>query len=1848
MMKKFCSILCFLLAIQTVAQAQKVSNKGTDFWAGFGHVGVMEIAAWLDTPRTAFSFSAEQAAKVVVTIAGTTYRREYNVPANSVVRSENMPQGFRDIPASPYDAMLYSKTSNWPGGTNSEGIFKQKAIHIQSDVPIVVHEIQYAPFSAAATMLIPVDSWGYSYKVLSHDQQVTNFASLGRFAWVFVVANYDNTRIQINPTNATRSGLPANTPINVTLQKGEIYQIQANVPPGNLTGTNDFIGSTIKSVANSDGVCYPVAAFVGSSGGYVHCGSFPGNWPSEDMFIQQMFPVEAWGRRYLATPSSRSDDLSGAHNNNFFRIIPKVAGTVVKRNGVPLTILPKGYYEFQTNTADYIEANEPIQVAQIFPTQGTCGYVGEGDPEMLFLSPIEQGIKKVAFQRIAFPGWENKGLVVNWNLMTLNIPTAGLASLTIDGIKNNFTRSYPNPNLPGYSVVVRLWNTRSNTDARAPTTCVVESDSAFTGITYGLSSALSYGFNIGTYINNLSGFPFIKNKYNTSDTASPYTCGKTPVELSVLLRYKPSKILWQLSKLADTILPAADVTMNAPVSVGEVLVEGIPYYRYNLPGTYVFNRPGLYDIPVFATAPNVEQCDNTERIPYQVEVRDTMQTAFSMLYENCKASELVQFSGRAKFTDSSLVKRWEWTFKNGATTATANGQNVSYTFNAGNNSANLIAVDHVGCIADTTKTFILANKPATPAFSVTSTANCVNSAIRFAENNPQSGAQSWFWNFGNGDTSTVFANGHTVNHVYKANDTLTVKHMVKFGNNCYSDTAVQTVIIYANPVLDITYHVGCLPADSIVKFTSKVTTPENQTVSTYLWNFGDANATPANPNTAAIANPSHKYAAGDYKVSLSATTSKGCVGDSTWDIKLLPVPDVKYGPVLTPVCFNTASPVSIATATITNGVAGTGIYKGIGTDSKGDFNPSVAGVGNHTIWYVFTGSNGCSDSAAASIWVHTVPSAAFTATADVCLDKDATFTDQSTINNTVDVNAKIQSWTWNFGDGTADVIKTTGQPFNRKFTDSKAYIVSLKTTSADGCVSSIVTDTVNVHALPVADFILPTNICMPGGQAVFTSKSSGADTSALTYLWNFGDGGTSTAVNGSHTYNSAKAYTVSLKATSGFGCSATSSQVLPAAAFKSKPATPDFSIPSSANCVNNNIIFAEKVPQAGAQSWFWDFGNGDTSTVFANGQTANHVYKVNDTLTVKHMVKFNDDCYSDTAIQTVIVYANPVLDITYPIGCLPIDGIIKFTSQVTTPEKQTVSAYLWNFGDPSATPANPNTSTIANPSHKYAAGNYKVTLKATTSKGCVGDSSWDISLQPRPVIAYSPVLSPVCFNTAAPVSVASASITNGVAGTGIYKGAGTTSNGNFNPSVAGVGNHAIWYVFNSDGGCKDSAATSIWVYAVPASAFTAPADICLDQSATFTDQSTINNTVDVNAKIQSWTWNFGDGNADVVYANGQPFQKTFNSSKAYTVSLKTTSADGCVSNLVTKTLNVHALPVVDFSLPTNICMPGGQALFTNKSSVAGQSQLSYSWNFGDGTTATDVNATHTYASSQSYTVSLKATSSFGCATDTTKILDASAFKDKPVASITVSNDRPCEQSVVNFTDQSTPADNIASWDWSFGDGTKDNRQNPSKTYTKFGPYTISLVVVDKNGCRSEAGTTSSKTVNVLIKPVIDAGPHLTAEENTTVTLKATASNASELLFSWSPAGVLNNATILNPSYVVKQSQVFILTASDKGGTCVATDEMKVTILRAVTVPNAFSPNGDGINDVWVIQNLADYPNASVKVFDRYGKLVYTSQGYSRPWDGTQNGRPLPVGTYYYIIQVKQGETPLNGSVTIIR
>jgi gliding motility-associated-like protein len=153
-------------------------------------------------------------------------------------------------------------------------------------------------------------------------------------------------------------------------------------------------------------------------------------------------------------------------------------------------------------------------------------------------------------------------------------------------------------------------------------------------------------------------------------------------------------------------------------------------------------------------------------------------------------------------------------------------------------------------------------------------------------------------------------------------------------------------------------------------------------------------------------------------------------------------------------------------------------------------------------------------------------------------------------------------------------------------------------------------------------------------------------------------------------------------------------------------------------------------------------------------------------------------------------------------------------------------------------------------------------------------------------------------------------------------------------------------------------------------------------------------------------------------------------------------------------------------------------------------------------------------------------------------------------------------------------------------------------------------------------------------------------EGQSVTLDG-ASNTVYAAYSWTPVTDINDPSILQPTVTPTSDITYKLTATSTIGCGVSTDQVFVRVLEKVTIPNAFSPNGDGINDVWNVKNLITYPESQTKVFNRYGQLVFEANGYAQPWDGRYEGKPLPGGTYYYVIDLKNNLPKLSGWVFIV-
>ncbi len=172
------------------------------------------------------------------------------------------------------------------------------------------------------------------------------------------------------------------------------------------------------------------------------------------------------------------------------------------------------------------------------------------------------------------------------------------------------------------------------------------------------------------------------------------------------------------------------------------------------------------------------------------------------------------------------------------------------------------------------------------------------------------------------------------------------------------------------------------------------------------------------------------------------------------------------------------------------------------------------------------------------------------------------------------------------------------------------------------------------------------------------------------------------------------------------------------------------------------------------------------------------------------------------------------------------------------------------------------------------------------------------------------------------------------------------------------------------------------------------------------------------------------------------------------------------------------------------------------------------------------------------------------------------------------------------------------------------------------------------------------TVTLLPEPIIDAGPNVTIHVGDQTQLNATATG-DILSIQWSPAAGLSDAAIPNPIATPTETTKYTLLVQTKN-TCVAMDSLTIKVLPVdVDIPNAISPNHDGVNDVWNIKHLDQFTTCTVKIFNRYGQQLFNSTGYPRPWDATYKNKQLPMGTYYYIIDLKDGSAVRSGYVVVV-
>lgn len=387
---------------------------------------------------------------------------------------------------------------------------------------------------------------------------------------------------------------------------------------------------------------------------------------------------------------------------------------------------------------------------------------------------------------------------------------------------------------------------------------------------------------------------------------------------------------------------------------------------------------------------------------------------------------------------------------------------------------------------------------------------------------------------------------------------------------------------------------------------------------------------------------------------------------------------------------------------------------------------------------------------------------------------------------------------------------------------------------------------------------------------------------------------------------------------------------------------------------------------------------------------------------------------------------------------------------------------------------------------------------------------------------------------------------------------------------------------------------------------------CFGTPYTFT-----NNTVLNVGTITGYSWDFGDNTPLVITPNAT---HTYAAPGEYDVKLVVSTSGICRADSFIKKIYVDTKPTIAFN-PAKSCINMPIQFTNNSTNTVGGIGI-WQWSFGNGDVSNNQFPNYAYNTVGPYTASLTATSTHGCVSNT--VGNPITIFDKPTANYKVTI--PCVQQGTIFTDLSpTNNGNITDWNWVFGDGNTSSDRNPTHIYTNTLPYATSLVVKSEYGCFS-----TPKAVPIQIKRVTAfAGNDTTSTFD--APLQLTGSGGTS--YSWQPPTGLNNATIYNPIARLRDDMTYTLTATDDDG-CFDDDKIfiKVYVNNDVLVPSAFTPDGNGKNDVIKPLGFGLKAIEYFEIFNRYGELVFTTKTIDVGWNGLYKGKPQPAGTYTFRVK----------------
>jgi gliding motility-associated-like protein len=1247
----------------------------------------------------------------------------------------------------------------------------------------------------------------------------------------------------------------------------------------------------------------------------------------------------------------------------------------------------------------------------------------------------------------------------------------------------------------------------------------------------------------------------------------------------------------------------------------------------------------------------------------------------------CTAPFAVNFQN---YTAGPGTMTYSWDFGN-STSSTAPDPTANYAA-AGTYNVKLVARSQFGCADSITKPVTITQY--TTAINSPDTV-CLNTPVNF-QNNSSPSPQSSIWNFGNGVTSTNINDATT----YSVDGNFQVK-LVNTYAGCV-DSAQKTVTVLPRPTVDFTAPnvIGCQ-----APFTVNFQDISPNAVG-WQWNFGDG-------NTSTQQNPSHTYQdTGRFDVTLTITTSQGCQNTIT---KPAYISIVRATLAIVNAPDGGCLPFSYAPIPNVNAIDGVASWFwdfGDGFTSTAQFPAAHAysSVGIFPITLRVTTNGGCIETYTIpdGIRIGTPPVVNFSInTGDTCANSEVSFTDLSA--------PPVDRWVWNFGDG--DI--STDQHPTHNYSDTGTFNVTL-TAYNNRCARTATAQIVHIKP-PVAEFTFAVQACNNKLTVLFDDISK-TDPSygPVSYLWQFGDPANTTSTfqgDTLFTYPTLGSYTARLTVTNG-SCSQTHSalvrivgdiadfalskssvcknEVFTITAINSTPAniasyewsinggpyvangptiqtsfpnagtysislrtrdingcldvktvnnavtvtgpTAIFSMNNPGGCSNSPITFTDQsIPAGTITQWSWDFDDGRPPVVMT-APPFTHTFTDTGVYTIRLTVRDNAGCTSLYTLPDSVLITRPRSGFTANFLKVCPNVPVQFTD---TSRGRSLS-WFWDLGDGT-------TSTLQNPTHTYSGSdsNYNVKLVITDQAGCRDSVTVDNRIQVR---TPKPAFTVTDTTTICP-PIATKFTFQGQDYASFYWdfGDGETSSqqsptyfynayGSYNATL-----HLTGY-----GGCTASASSVINVYNPYASTVItySPVLAC--------NELTVNFNV-TTPPATRFTFYFGDGNTDTTQSPS--FQHHYRQPNNYYPYLILRDRQDCQVSIngPVPVQVIGALPL--FGKDKKSFCDSGLVTFTNYILAPNDPVVSRVWDFGDNSTSNDPNPTHFYTQPGTYEITHTVTTQQGCSNT---VRDTVRVYGTPFARIN-GDSIVCINEILQLQGELIRADTAITWSWTLGNGQTSSDTTPTVSYGANGHYSISLITGNALNCRD----TTYKAVYVPEEPVISIEQEPVIVVGNGINIPVTYSD-SIATYLWTPATRLSCIDCPTPYANPQFTTTYKIAVEDVYG-CKASRDITITVIcnqENYFIPNTFSPNGDGMNDVFAPRGRGVHRVNSMKIFNRWGELVWERRNFmvndrtsTGGWDGTFKGKPAQQDVYVYIIELVCDNAqiiPYKGNVTLIR